>query len=184
MTALPTAIATTPVTDPVGELAEWYKLRARIDAECTPLINQERALRKRLFDHFFPSPTEGTNNYVLPDGYIVKGKYPIDRKVDPGSLDGLRTLRVMDVSAEFLASLHVDTAGVDPETLVTKVMHLNLDALLRYTPDLEVKAYRTLTAEQQAIFDRCMTIKPGSIAMEVVPPTAKKPKALPAGFDQ
>lgn len=172
-----------PVVDPLAELAEWFALKARIAAECAPLVEQERAKRARLFAHFFPTPVEGTNTFVLPDGYRVKGTYPIERKVDQALVDTLRGLRLQDLPPELVDELHIDRAQHQPDELVVKALMLSLDGLLAYEPKLQTKPYRALTAEQTKLFDRCLTSKPGSISMEVVDPVA--PKAAgnkPAGF--
>lgn len=165
---------------PVTALGMWFKLRTRIAAECKPLVEQESEWRKRLFAYFFPAPKEGTNSYTLPDGHVLKGTYPVDRKVDTQTVLSLRGLRVSDLEPALAASLGL--AQVPPETLVAEAMRLNVDSLLSWEPKLQTKPYRELTAEQRAIFDRCLTIKPGSLSMEVAAPKAPKETAQPAGF--
>lgn len=150
--------------DPVAALGTWFLLKARAAA----LVEEERALRALLFAHFFPGAVEGTNNFTLPDGHVLKGKLPYDRKVDPAVVVQLRALRIVDLEPALAASLNL--SGNPPEQLVTEALSLNVDSLLNWKPELSVKPYRQLTAEQSAIFDRCLTVKPGSISMEVADP--------------
>lgn len=177
-----TAVPENVVTDPMAELAAWYALKARIAAECTPLVNQERAMRARLFNHFFPTPAEGTNTFVLPDGFQVKGKYPIERKVDPAALAALREVKLVDLPPAMLQEFAIDTSKHTPDEKLTDALLLNVDAMLAYEPKLVVKEYRKLTAEQSAAFQRCLVVAPGSIAMEVVPPSTKGSAPAAAGF--
>lgn len=173
-----TDVTATQEADPrVAKLAEWFKLKARIAAECAPLIEQERAMRAELFSSFFPAPKEGTNTHVLPDGFQVKGTYPIERKVDAEVIATLRGLRLVDLPADMLAQLHIDPAAFGSGTLVVEALRLNVDSVVEYEPKLKVKEYRTLTAEQQAIFDRCLTSKPGSISLTVTEPAKRGGKA-------
>lgn len=167
------------------KLSAWFELKARIARECAPLIEQERAARAELFNHFFPTPKEGTNTHVLPDGFQLKGTYPIDRKVDADVVTTLRSLRLVDLPAPLLAELHIDPAAFGSGTLVAEALRLNIDALLEYEPKLKTKEYRTLTAEQAAIFDRCLTAKPGSITLAVADPPKRGTTAAPAaaGFN-
>lgn len=163
-------------------LAQWFELCKRIEAECKPLIETERKMRAELFAEMFPAPKEGTNTFDLGDGFEVKGKYPIERKVDPAVVDTLRTLRLGDLPPNLLAMVH-PVGEYDPAMLVTERLALNIDSLLKWEPKLETKPYRELTAEQVAIFDRCLTSKPGSIALEIVKPKARGTStAGPAGF--
>lgn len=165
------------------KLAAWFALCKRIEAECKPLIEQERTMRAELFATLFPAPKEGTNTYDLGDGYEVKGKYPIDRKVDATVLDTLRTLKLRDLSPQLLAMVH-PVGEYDPDMLVTTRLSLNLDTVVKWEPKLETKPYRELTDEQRAIFERCLTSKPGSIALEVVKPKPRgnAAEAPAAGF--
>lgn len=164
------------------KLATWYALCKRIADECKPLIEQERAMRAELFAELFPTPQEGTNTYDLGDGYEVKGKYPIERKVDATVLETLRTLRLGDLPPNLLAMVH-PAGEYDPNMLVTTRLSLNLDTVVKWEPKLETKPYRELTDEQRAIFERCLTSKPGSIALEVVKPKpAAAAEAAAAGF--
>lgn len=161
------------VTDPQAELAVWYTLKQ----EAAAAILRERTMRARLFAHFFPAPVEGTNTFVLPDGFQLKGKYPISREIDAGALQGLRDATVGGMR-EQLKALNLDVSAHADDVPVVVALGISLDKLTKWTPDLVVKEYRTLTAEQRYILDMCMVIKPGSPAMEVVPPSTKGAKAV------
>lgn len=131
------------------DLAEWYRLQD----ELKKIKAKEMLLRTKIFGFYFPNPEEGTNNFTMPDGYVLKGKHTINREVDAGTLVALR-----DKFAE---------SGI------------SADALVQWKPSLKLKEYRELTAEQMHMFDQCLIIKPGSPALEIVLP-AKTKKAREA----
>jgi hypothetical protein len=134
------------------ELALWYKTKA----EMAKLAQLEGLLRSRLFKHAFPTPVEGTNNYQLPDDYVLKGKYSIDRKVDEAAL----TTLTPDMRKE----------GIP------------VDALIKRKPELSVSEYRKLEEDTSPegkkrlhLFDQCLIIKPaGTQQLEIVLPAKKK----------
>ena len=126
------------------KLAKWREISGQIRA----LGEQEMALRKELFGEAFATPVEGTNTLELAAGWKLKGVYKINRKVDETALPAIR---------EKLASVGV---SVDP--------------LIKWSPDLEIRAYRAMSDATKSIFDQCLIIKPGAPALELVPPAAKK----------
>lgn len=159
-----------PVTDPMAELAEWEVLKQRVAQEATPLVELERAKRKRLFAHFFPTPKEGTNKYPLSNGWELSGTYPIDRSVDIGALQGLQGATV-GASMGLLQLLKYNVPqGTPPETPIVQFMRIQLDQLVKWEPALQVKPYRVLTEEQRTVFDQCLMVKPGSLSMSIVLP--------------
>lgn len=130
------------------DLQTWYVMQEQL----RKLKDQEMALRKRIFKTYFPTPAEGTNKFDLPASYVLKGTYPIDRKVDVAALKA---------GAQLFA-----------EKLI------RVDLLVEWDPKLSISQYRKLTAEQIAVFDRCLIVKPGSPALEIVlPAKAKKEQA-------
>jgi hypothetical protein len=129
-------------------LKEWTELKQRIETECKPLIEQEMALRKTIFTQAFPKPTEGTNSEDLPEGWVIKGVYKLERKIDPDVLPAIR--------AEL------------------QKQEVNLDTLIRWKPELETKAYKALNETARAIFDNALTIKPSSPTLELHPPKPVK----------
>lgn len=137
-----------------ADLAEWYRLQA----ELGKLKSAEALLRSKIFKHYFPAPTEGTNKFELNDGTgaVLKATHVINRSIDPGALDALK------------AAQHEAAPG-------SNVPKLPLDELVRYKPELAVSEYRKLTDEERIFFDQCLIIKPGSPQMEISIP--KKAKA-------
>lgn len=129
-----------------AKLTEWQAAKAEAD-KVKPIIEREQALRKEVFGSFFPAPTEGTNKFDLPEGWTLKGTYKIDRKVDEQAVPAV--------------------------TEALRGMGVNVDLLIGYEPKLKTATYKELTAEQRAIFDQALTIKPGSPTLELVPPKAK-----------
>jgi hypothetical protein len=135
-------------------LQEWL----RMAHELSKIKSQEFLLRSRVFKHFFPHPDEGTNTFELGAGYKLKAAYPFTREVDEGSLKSKDN--------EFKA------AGIDPSLLV------------KYKPALVTAIYRTLTLEQQRLFDTILTIKPGAPSLKIDAPKGKgKDKSQPLEDD-
>ena len=142
------AIPEKPELDATALLSQWYVMQQ----ELKKLKNQEMALRKSLFSHFFPDPKEGTNTAPLPDSWVLKGGFPITREVDVATFQAMRE--------------DLTKGGVPADTLV------------EWKPSLKVTLYKELTAEQRAVFDRCLIIKPGSPSLSVeLPAKAKKAAA-------
>lgn len=125
-------------TDYAQLLREWEEVKA----QAAKLKDKEMALRKLLFGVYFPNPVEGTNSFLLGEGATLKGVYKFSREVDPGELSAYGQ-KLVDQG-------------------------ISLQALIKWTPGLELKKYRELTAEQRAEFDRVLIIKPGSPSMEIV----------------
>lgn len=126
------------------ELAEWYRLQAELKRVKT----SEMLLRVMIFKGFFPDPREGTNNFTLPDGHVLKGGHVINREVDPGSYQALQP--------------QFQQAGI------------LFNDLVKWEPKLKIAQYRTLTEEQRNLFDQCLIIKPGSPSLEIAPPSTRK----------
>lgn len=127
-------------------LQEWKNAVGRV-AQVKALIEDERQLRKRVIELFFPTPKEGTNTFELNAGYKLKLTYPLDRKVDEAAISSVLE-RV-------------------------RAMQANPDELLDFKPSLNLKAYRafqTLHPEAVKVFDEALTTKPGSASLELVEP--------------
>lgn len=131
----------------MNKLAAWQELVAKIKAEAKPLIDQEMAMRKELFAELIPNPKEGTQYIELANGWRLKGIHKLDRKIDEAALDGVKE--------------QLRQNGVNP------------DLLVEYKPSLKSATYKELTAEQKAIFDHALIMKPGSPTLELVPPKEK-----------
>lgn len=121
-----------------AEIAEWQAVKKQLDS----LKLKEMTLRKRIFGAYFPAPDEGTNTFVLADNALLKGGYKIDRQIDPGELQA---------RGQYLAD-----KGIPVSKLVD------------WKPNLVLREYRKLTAEEMAMFDHCLVIKPGSPSLELV----------------
>lgn len=142
-----------PPQPPVSteELSQWYNLQQ----ELARIKASEMTMRKRIFAFFFPTPVEGTNTAPLADSWVLKGGYVVNRDVDAAALQPMRE--------EFAK------AGI------------NADSLVEWKPSLKVSLYKELTAEQRALFDRCLVIKPGSPSLKIeLPAKAKRAQAAAA----
>lgn len=128
-------------------IREWDDLKAQVETVAKPLIEKERALRQLVADAMFDEPTEGTNYTPLEGGWKLKLVYKLDRKIDEAMLATVK---------EQLAAMNV-----------------SLDRVVKYKPEVILKEYRELTAEQMNVFDQAIVIKPGTPALEMVPPKEK-----------
>jgi hypothetical protein len=122
------------------DLNMWDELNKQIGK----LKAAEMLLRMKIFHTLFPTPVEGTNSLPLTEGWVIKAKYPISRKV------------LADVA--LTAAAHLREAGI------------RFDELVIYKPELAVGEYRKLTAEQCVLFDQILEVKPGSPQLEIVLP--------------
>lgn len=140
----------TPVTVPtVADIATLYKLQEQL----AQVKAAEAMLRKRIADHFFPNPTEGSaeNKYPLNDGTgaILQMDHKINRTVLEPELDAYKA------------------AIKDPNANIPK---LPLNKLIVYKPELKKAEYNKLTAEERAACDTFLNIKPGMPEVKVVIP--------------
>lgn len=125
------------------KLMEWEA----IVLQATVLKDREMTLRKELFAMAFPKPTEGTNKLEIGNGYLLKGDYKLNRRLDEAALP----------------------------TVLGKLKEINyplIDRLVKYKPDMSIAEYRKLTDEQRKIMDECLTTSPGSPTLEIVAPKA------------
>jgi hypothetical protein len=126
---------------------------AKLQIELSRVKAAEAMLRRRIADHFFPKPVEGSkeNKYPLNDGTgaILQMEHKINRKVLEAELDAYKT-----ASKEEGANL--------PD--------LPWNKLIKYTPELVTAEYRKLTKEERAACDLVLEIKPGMPSLEVVIP--------------
>lgn len=136
------------------DLSQWYQLQEQLKK----LKAAEMLLRMKIFKGMIKDPKEGTNTVPLAEGWVLKGKHVINRDVDQ-------------------AALAVNTA-VDPATHMSRLSAngIHVEQLIKWKPELITKTYRTLTAEQQQIFDECLIIKEGSPQLEIMLPASEKKK--------
>lgn len=132
------------------DLTAWNDLQEQL----RKIKASEMILRQKIWAGLFVAPVEGTNTVALGnDGWELKGVRSIDRKIQ---------LEVLQAMAVENGPLH--QAGIRAADLV------------EWKPELKIKEYRTLTAEQKLVFDQCLTIKDGSPQLKIVLP-AKATKA-------
>ena len=131
---------------PLEKISEWYNVARQL----AKLKQQEHFMRVAVFNGFFPEPKEGTNNFPLPDDFVLKGKYNINRNVDKAALTAL-------------------TPNMREEGV-------NVDELFEWKPELKKSIYNKLTDEQRNLVDQVLKIKPGSPGLEVALTAAGKRK--------
>lgn len=121
------------------QINRWYELQAKL----REIKAEEMFLRILIYKGLFPKPSEGTNTFDLGvDKWAFKAQRVIDRKVDEAALAALK------------------------EDLIKE--EIPVDDLIRWKPELEVKKYRALTAEQRTRFEQVLIIKDGSPQLELV----------------
>lgn len=127
-------------------LADWLAAQTEV-ASFKPAIAKEMELRKAVMAEFFPLPKEGVNDFPLAEGWVLKGTYKLERKVD------------MDAIPAVYAKL--------------REMGVNPDPLLEYKASLVTSAYKslaTINPEAAHVFDQALTIKPASPTVELKAP--------------
>lgn len=120
-----------------------------LNQQMKDMKEREQALRVRIFGACFENPVEGTNNFPLPAGYVLKFTHKINRIVDASVLQSVR---------EELETLKV-----------------NMDDVIKFKPELAVGTYKKLTPEAKLVMDKAVTSKPGTPSYEIVLP--KKSRA-------
>lgn len=153
-----------------AELEDWYRLKELLDDTKT----KEFALRKKIYAHYFVvrdehgveiQPKEGTNNFELPDGFVLKAQRVINRSVDQGSLAALKEERFQ--LSKKIASGNYDEVEQARWNLLADIP---LDDLVRYKPELETREYRKLSDEARNVFDIALVIKDGTPQLDIVKP--------------
>jgi len=145
-----TAVPENTVTQ--KDLEEWFKLQDQLKK----IKASEMLLRTKIYKGLFVEPKEGTNSLPLAEGWVLKAKRTISRDIDQ-------------------AALSVNSL-VDPATQMSRLSAngIHPESLIKWKPELVLANYRTLTEEQQAIFNECLVIKDGSPALEIVLPAKNK----------
>jgi hypothetical protein len=121
-------------------LNEWYELQETLKVQKA----HEMELRLKIFGEFFPEPEEGTNNFELPEKWVLKGKRTINRNVDIAAFTALRPA--------------LEEAGI------------RVAEIVEFKPALSISQYRKLTDEQVHLVDQFLIIKDGAPALEIVLP--------------
>lgn len=138
----------------VEDLMKWDELQRQLKA----VKAAEMLLRTKIYKFYFPEATtvEGTNNHPLAEGWLLKAKRTIDRKVDLPVLQAFATKPTAEEPSK------LEAAGI------------RLDDIVEWEPKLKLRAYRSLTDEQREVFDQVLTIKDGAPALEIVLPASAR----------
>lgn len=129
---------------------EDFNKWAEVTKEIAKLKATEMLLRMKIFGIMFPNPKEGTNSVPLSEGFELKAKYPINRRI------------LVDVLAA--------------RTKEFKAAGLKLGDLIVSKPELAVAEYRKLTDLELKLFDQALEIKPGTPQLEIFLPKRVKPQ--------
>ncbi len=129
--------ATLPAT-----IKEWRSLAAWMDEA----KKQEKELRTKIANAFFPTPTEGVNR-VLAD------------------LDGIRTEIVLD----FKVNRKLDEAVLDSVMmeLPNTSAYRQPGVLIAYEPKLVLKSLRTMPDDERRIFSQALIETPGTPSLDI-----------------
>lgn len=110
----------------------------------------EAMLRKRVFAHYFPAPTEGSADNKVPlndgTGAIIQGTHVLNRKVDEGELEKLKE------------AINADGSNLPK---------LKFSKLIKWKPEVAIGEYRKLSDEDRLVFDRCLVVTPGMPSVEI-----------------
>lgn len=101
---------------------------------------REMELRRFLANFFIPAPSEGVNNLLVNDDMLVKMTHKVTRAIDKAALPAV-----------------LSKLGKGWE-----------DALIEYTPELVVKAYRNMPDDLRRTFDQALVIKDGAPTLEIL----------------
>jgi hypothetical protein len=133
----------------VADIATLYNMQQ----ELAKLKAAEAMLRRRIADHFFPEPTEGSrdNKYPLNDGTgaVLQMDHKINRTVLEPELDAYKAASKEDGS---------------------NLPKLPWNKLVKYKPELVKAEYNKLTEEERKACDTVLNIKPGMPELSVVIP--------------
>lgn len=127
-------------------LTEWHKATQEAE-KAKAAIEKEMLLRKKVFALAFPQPKEGTQNFALNDGFVLKGTYKLERKIDEAALPAILP-RLRELQAP-------------------------VETLFRYKPELSLTVFKNLTAESKLVLSEVITERPTSPTLEIIPPKAK-----------
>lgn len=135
-------------------MVEWGKAQEAV----VQAVDYERALRKAIFEIKFPKPKEGTQRIELGNGYNLKATFPYTY-----TLDKDRTEKTIEDIAKF---------GQRAAVIA--------DRLVGWKPELSIKEYRLLQAENlsdedkaiKKLIDAVLTVKPGMPQLEIEAPKA------------
>jgi hypothetical protein len=144
-------------------IQQWLALKEQLNKVKTA----EMLLRQRLFKHFFQSPKEGTNTFILSNENQLKGTYVINRKI-------------VEESMQAMVSRPVTGMGPNNQPVygpcILERSNIRPDLLIKWKPELNLPYYRELTAEQALVADQMLLIDSGSPQLKVEPPSKRAKK--------
>jgi len=143
------------------DVAAWYSVAEQLKK----VKASEILLRLRVFNGFFKTPDEGVNNHTMSDGFILGGSRKISREVDEPVLRLMMAPKAADPT----------TGLMGPSELEEHQMDVN--KLIVWKPELKLSEYRKLTDAQRLVFDKLLTIKDGTPALEVKKPSSRGKKS-------
>lgn len=135
-----------PDVVPADMVQEWQRLKR----ESNEAAFAELTMRKAIVDTFFAGQAEGGKTKKDTDGNSVAATIVVNRRIDR---------ELLTVRAEQFRE-----AGI------------NIDELIKYTPELIVGPYRKLADDKRAIFEEVLTISDGTPQLKVEAPKPKKGK--------
>src|SRR4051794_39090964 len=124
----------------IRDLYAWYEKKQALQK----LQLEERALRDRVFRHWFPAPVEGVQRYDLAQddpqsvGFNLTLEYGYDRKIDEQTLEALKTTKVADL-ADQLKALGMPVETYKPDAFVLDAIGVKPDELIRWKPEPKTK---------------------------------------------
>lgn len=153
--AAPAQPAAAPTEIPAPTLADIASLYT-MQAELAKLKSAEAMLRRRIADHFFPNPTEGSrdNKFKLAElgdntGAVLQMDHKLNRKVLEPELKAYQ-----------------EQQGAEGSNLPA----LPWAKLIKLTPELVKAEYNKLTEEERKACDTVLEVKPGMPELKVVIP--------------
>lgn len=130
---------------PLDIVSAWLESKAALVAAQAEEMKQRRAI----IDTFMASQSEGGKTYKIADSKNkLSATIVVNRSIDEGTLYALQSQLLED--------------------------GINVEALVRYKPELNIKAYKALTEDQRNVFDQVLTIRDGSPQLSYQEPKAKK----------
>lgn len=125
------------------EIDEWVAEQCAALVKKTAEANLRREeLRVLVRESYFPKPAEGKTT-VETDGFQLVCEQKISRNIDEALLTNLK---------KHFTLLSIPT-----------------DKLVRRNPDLNLREYRKLTPQMRKQFDRCLTVKPATPFIKIIP---------------
>jgi len=123
-----------------AEIDVWNK----VTKELADLVQREKELRQQFADKYFATASEGTNKLPVGHGFELQLDMRINRKVNESALD-------MAIQGKLLTAEEVD-------------------AVIKYKPEVSVGAYKKLPKEARDKFGDIITETPGTPGLKLHKP--------------